>query len=77
MHKITEPLNLATTCNLQPLKDQRHTEGPKTHRRFTYSLDVQMLNEGPQADLGLWAITTLGIKYLMTTDTTQKITKTS
>ena len=32
-----------------------------------------MLSEGPQADLGLWAITTLGIKYLMTTDTTQKI----
>ena len=31
-----------------------------------------MLSEGPQADLGLWAITTLGIKYLMATDTTQK-----
>ena len=46
-----------------------------THRRFTYSFDVQILSDGPQADLGLWAITNLGIKYLMTTDTSTKTRK--
>ena len=41
---------------------------------FTYLLDIQILSEGPQADLGLWAITNLGIKYLMTTDTSKNTT---
>ena len=59
------------------MKDHRHTESPNTHRRFTYSLDVQILSDSAQADLGLWAITNLGTKYLMITDTTQKTTKKS
>ena len=52
----------------------RVTEGTKTHRRFAYSLDFQILREAEgqplwlatkQADLGLWGITKVGIKYLI------------